>query len=415
MVDAPGPKKCVALAGTLDTKTDEIRFLRDVIERRGHEVLVIDTGILGSSDLEAGVTRAEVACEGGSSIDNLRRKRNEIYAQQVMAAGLKKIVHRFLASRRIHGFLAIGGGQGSTIVAPTLKSLELGFPKLLVSTKVTQAGARPFIGSKDVVIVPPVADLAGINRLTRAILTNAAAAMIGMIEMERAENLNRPLVVISMNGVVTDCGLAVKGKLENDGYAVLVFHTVGTGGEALEDYVASHRVAGVIELGVNEIGNELLGGMASAGPSRLESAGRCGVPQVVVPGSADFINFLGPETVPEKYKDRKTHRHNPQATVMRTNVEENRKLGEVIAVKLNRANGPVVVLWPNKGLSSLDCEGKPFFDPESDRSLLDSLKRHLDPRVPIREFDLFINDVNFADIVYKTFQETRQTASEQFG
>jgi uncharacterized protein (UPF0261 family) len=397
--------KTIVLVGTLDTKGEEIGFLRDFIQGRGHNTLILDTGILGQPLIEADVSRQELAREGGTAIETLREKGDEAFAQQVMAEGLKKVVLSMAESGRIHGLLAIGGGQGSTIVAPTLKSMELGFPKLLVSTKVTQAGARPYIGPKDVLILPPVADLAGINRLTRRILANAAGAMVGMVETTLPRTENRPLAVVSMNGTVTECGLAVKGALEASGYEVLVFHTIGTGGEALEDYVAANEVAGVVELAVNEIGNDLLGGLATAGPHRLETAAKRGLPMVVVPGSADFINFLGPETVPARYRHRKVHYHNPKATCIRTTVKDNRELGRVIAKKLNQVRGPIALLWPARGLSSWDCEGKPFYDLEADSSLLGSLKRYLKPHVPIKEFDLHINDPAFAESICEAFRQ----------
>jgi uncharacterized protein (UPF0261 family) len=400
--------KTIALVGTLDTKGEEIEFLRSLILARGHEVLIADTGILGEPYLQADISRREIARNGGEDIDTLREKGDEAFAQRVMAAGLKESMLLLVETRKIHGFLAIGGGQGSVIVAPTLKSLPFGFPKLLVSTKVTQAGARPFVGSRDVLILPPVADLAGINRLTRTILTNAAGAISGMVEVVEPEGEVKPLVVMSMNGTITDCGLAVKASLERKGYEVLVFHTIGTGGEALEEYVKANEVIGVIELGLNEITNDLMGGLASSGPDRLTAAGNRGVPQVVVPGSADFINFLGPETVPPRYKRRKIHSHNPQATLIRTNVRDNSLLGRTIADKLNRSRGPVVILWPKKGLSTLDKEGKPFWDPEADRALLAALKKYLNPRIPVIESNAYINDSEFAHAVFMAFEDIRE-------
>jgi len=403
--------KTIALVGTLDTKGEEIAFLRSLILARSHRVLIADTGILGEPYLKADISRREIAEAGGQDINTLKEKADEAFAQRVMAAGLKKIILSLVESKKIHGLLAIGGGQGSIIVAPTLKSLPFGFPKLLVSTKVTQAGARPYVGSKDVLILPPVADLAGINSLTSSVLTNAAGAISGMVEIEKPEIKHKPIVIISMNGTVTDCGLAIKAMLEKDGYEVLVFHTIGTGGEALEEYVKFNKVHAVIELGVNEITNHLMGGLASSGPDRLTAAGNRGAPQVVVPGSADFINFLGPETVPQKYKKRKIYSHNPQATLIRTNVRDNRLLGKAIADKLNRSRGPVVVLWPRKGLSTLDRKGKPFWDPEADMVLLNTLKQHLHPHIPVIDLDAYINDTGFAQQIFMAFEGIQKEES----
>ena len=403
--------KVVLLVGTLDTKGEEIDLLKTLILARGHKVLIADTGILGNPFLKGDISREQIAETAGTTIQDLRKKGDETHAQETMGIGLKKIVLSLLESDRIQGLLAVGGGQGSIIASPTLKSLPLGFPKLLVSTKATQAGIRPYVGAKDVVVLPPVADLAGINRLTRRILTNAAGAISGMVEMEVPEAEDKPLVVLSMNGTVTGCGLTVKSLLEENGFEVLVFHSIGTGGEALESYVGEQDVSAVIELAVNEIGNELFGGLASAGPHRLESAAKKGIPLVLVPGSADFINFLGPNTLPERYQSRKIHAHNPQATLLRTNKAENHLLGETIARKLNQAKGPVVILWPKLGLSTVDCTGKPFWDPDADKALLESLRKHLDPKIPIKEITAFINDHEFAKAVVETSRPYIQNAN----
>jgi uncharacterized protein (UPF0261 family) len=397
-------KKTVAIVGTLDTKGEEVGYLSSLIAARGHRVIIADTGILGEPTLKADISRHEIANAGGADLGLLQEKGDEAFAQKVMSSGLQKIIHSLVQSQKIQGLIAVGGGQGSIIVAPTLKALEFGFPKLLVSTKVTQAGARPYAGSKDVLIMPSVADLAGLNRLTRSVLTNAAGAISGMVEMEEPRIDHRPLVIMSMNGTVTDCGLSVKAMLEESGYEVLVFHTIGTGGEALEEYVKSSAATGVIEIAVNEITNELMGGLASAGPHRLEAAGKRGLPQLIVPGSADFINFLGPETVPPRYRGRNIYSHNPQATLIRTNLRDNQILGKTIAGKLNQSHGPVTVLWPKGGLSTLDCPGRPYWDPKADMALLKSLKKNLDVRILLIEIDSYINEPEFAQAVFQEFE-----------
>ncbi len=406
-------KRVIAVVGTLDTKGEEVLFLKSLIRDRGHQALIIDSGILGTPYFEADIHREEVARKGGVPLETLQEKGDESYAQNIMSLGLKKIVSSYVKSGGIHGLIAIGGGQGSVIVSPTLKSLPFGFPKLLVSTKVSQAGIRPYIGIKDILVLPPVADLAGINRLTERVLINAAGAISGMVEMEEHQRRERkPLVIMSMNGTITECGLRVKNALESKGYEVLVFHSIGTGGEALEEYVKTEKdIACVIELAVNEIGNDLLGGLASSGPDRLTSAGRRGIPQIVVPGSADFINFLGIETVPEKFRNRKKHSHNPQATIIRTNEEDNKLLGETIAKKLNMSRGPVTVLWPQKGLSSIDKQGKPFWDPGIDEILIKSLLSNLKPDIKIATLSAHINDSVFAQKIIQVFEEMMQEKS----
>ena len=399
-------EKTIAIVGTLDTKGEEIFFLRSLIEKRGHRTFIIDTGILGVPFLDADVSREEVAKMGGESIEALRQKNDEAFAQKIMSVGLERLVSSLVESGKIDGLIAIGGGQGSVIASLALKSLPFGFPKILVSTKVSQAGIRPFIGIKDIFVLPPVADLAGINRLTKRVLANAAGAISGMVEMEPLqEDRQKSLVVMSMNGTITDCGLRVKDSLESKGYEVLVFHSIGTGGEALEEYVKTEGdIVCVIDLAVNEVGNYLLGGLASAGPHRFETAGERGIPQIVVPGSADFINFLGPETVPKEFSERKIHPHNPQATIVRTSPEDNKRLGKILAEKLNQALGPVSLLWPEKGLSTIDKLGKPFWGPESDSALFESLKTNLKPSVRIVEVNAHINDPIFAESIIEEFE-----------
>jgi uncharacterized protein (UPF0261 family) len=397
-------KKVIALVGTLDTKGPEINFVKNIIDGRGHHATIIDIGVLGNVKLRGTITSDEVARAGGSTIEELIKKGDENEAGMVMAKGLKSIVLDMAKRKKIHGLLAMGGGQGSITVSSTLQALPLGFPKILVSTKVTQAGAAPFAGSRDVTLVPSVADLAGLNRLTRHILANAAGAIVGMVETEIKESEIKPLVVMSMNGTVTRSGLFVKDALEKEGYEVLVFHSIGTGGKSLEDYVSSQKVDAVIEFAVNELGNELFGGMASAGPNRFEAAGFRGIPQIIIPGSADFINFLSPSTVPKKLARRLIHYHNPQATLIRTNISENRQLGEALAEKLNRSRGRVFVLWPKNGLSSVDVLNKKFFDPKADAALYHSLIKNLKKEIPVLVVESDVNSPIFAKEVIKAFQ-----------
>jgi uncharacterized protein (UPF0261 family) len=207
-----------------------------------------------------------------------------------------------------------------------------------------------------------------------------------------------------MNGTVTRGGLFVKDALEKEGYEVLVFHSIGTGGKSLEDYVSSQQVDVVIEFAVNELGNELFGGMASAGPKRFEAAGHRGIPQIIIPGSADFINFLSPSTIPKRLVKRQIHYHNPQATIIRTNISENRELGKVLAEKLNHSNGKVFVLWPKHGLSSIDVPNKNFYNPRADTALYNSLIKNLKKKISIMVVDSDINSPIFAKQVVRTFQ-----------
>jgi uncharacterized protein (UPF0261 family) len=230
-------------------------------------------------------------------------------------------------------------------------------------------------------------------------------AIIGMMEATESEASEKPFVFMTMTGLSTGCGLKVKSFLEEKGFEVAVFHTIGVGGETFEELLKSYRVSGVIELGLNEIGNELFGGLASAGPNRLQAAGEKGIPQIITPGCIDIINFLAPETLPDRYKDRPLCFHNPQATLPRLNAEEFRLIGETMGKKLNRAVGPVRVLIPIRGFSSLDRLGNIFYDPITDRAFIDSLKSSLKETIEVREVDAHINDDEFADVVANEFMD----------
>jgi uncharacterized protein (UPF0261 family) len=289
------------------------------------------------------------------------------------------------------------------MVSLALKTRPLGFPKLLVSTKATQAGIWPYVGTKDVLVLPAVADLAGLNRLTKKVLTNAAGAILGMVRMPPPPQADAPLVVMSMNGTVTDSGLRVKEFLEGKGYEVVVFHSIGTGGLALEEFVQENEVVMVVEFAVNELNSLLFGGKASAGPDRFLSAGKKGISQIVIPGSADFINFLGPETVPGHYKARRIHSHSQSATLVRTSPGENRELGKALAERLNQSKGKILLLWPSQGLSSLDREGKVFWDKDADQELLRSLRENLKAHIEILEVNAHVNDEVFSENVIKVF------------
>lgn len=294
--------------------------------------------------------------------------------------------------------------MGSGVASAVMRELPIGMPKFMLSSqKIVQAGIRNYVGTKDIVVMPSVADIAGFNRLTRDALRKSVGALLGMMETAESEVSEKPLVFMTMTGLSTGCGLRVKSYLEDQGFEVAVFHTIGVGGRTFEELVRCYPVKGVVELGLNEIGNELFGGLASAGPNRLEAAGEKGIPQIITPGCIDIINFLAPETLPDRYKDRPLCFHNPQATLPRLNAEEFRLVGETVSKKLNLAAGPVRVLIPIRGFSSLDCEGNIFYDPITDRAFIDSLKSSLKETIEVREVDAHINDVAFADVVANEF------------
>jgi uncharacterized protein (UPF0261 family) len=380
-------KKNILCIGTLDTKGPELQYIKQLIDRkRGYKALVMDIGSLGIAPFTADITAQEVADAAGSTIQEVR--------------GLNE------AGPAFHGAISIGGGMGSGVASAVMRELPIGMPKFMLSSqKIVQAGIRNYVRTKDIVIMPSVADIAGFNRLTRDALRKSVGAIIGMMETAEIEVSEKPFVFMTMTGLSTGCGLKAKSFLEDKGFEVAVFHTIGVGGETFEELVKSYRVSGVIELGLNEIGNELFGGLASAGPNRLEAAGEEGIPQIITPGCVDIINFLAPETLPDRYRDRTLCFHNPQATLPRLNAEELRLVGETVGRKLNLAAGPVKVLIPIRGFSSLDCQGKIFYDPIADQAFIDSLKNCLKEAIDVKEIDAHINDDEFANAVANEFMD----------
>ena len=394
----------IAIVGTLDTKGEEIAYIKEIIRREGHNVLVIDVGTYDPA-ITPDISNEEVAKVAGVSIKELRDKADEGYAQDVMSRGLTTIVKRLYQEGKIDGIIAIGGGMGTAIATTAMRALPIGFPKVMVSTsKIVQAGIRWYVGSKDITIIHSVADILGLNRVTKKVLANAAYAISGMVKAEIPIE-TRKLAAATALGTTTKLLSYVRKGLEAKGYEIVVFHTVGPGGEAFEAFIEESTPNGVLDLSINELGNELFGGLARAGPTRLESAGRLGIPQVVAPGNADFINFLSPDTVPEKYRERKLHIHNPQATVMRLSENEMAKLGQVLAEKLNRSKGKVAVLIPLRGFSALDREGGVFYDPKADEAFIQALKAKLSSWIELIEVDAHINEPKFADAVISKFLE----------
>jgi len=395
--------KNILLIGTLDTKGDELLFMKDLVEKAHHCPIVMDIGIR-ESKFKADITREDILRHIGKDTGDLIALQDEGEAIKLMSPAIEVVVKKLYEKGKIDGVVGIGGAQGSAMCSAGLKQLPVGFPKILVSTKAVQAGIKGFTGTKDVVIIPSVCDIAGLNRITRKVLKNAVGAILGMVSIELPPHPERPVVVMSMNGTVNTCCLRIKELLEKDGYEVIVFHTVG-GGKAMEELIEDIDIDCVIELALEEIGNELFGGLGSAGKERLEAAGRRGIPQILTPGSTDFINFLTMETVPEKYRNRRLHRHTPQSTCMRMEKEEMEIIGQVIAEKLNKSRGKLEIVIPLRGFSMWDKEGKLFYDLEADRHFIESFKKHISPVIQITEYDLHINDRAFADLVYKRFTE----------
>ncbi|MBX6754417.1 MAG: Tm-1-like ATP-binding domain-containing protein, partial [Thermorudis peleae] len=319
-------------------------------------------------------------------------------AIETMARGATQIVRTLFQQGKLHGILGLGGSGGSALVTAAMRALPIGVPKLMVST-LAAGDTRPYIGVSDIALLYPVVDIAGLNRLSEQILANAAGAIAGMAqayEQYRPPQTAKPLIGATMFGVTTPCVTAARQRLEELGYEVLVFHATGTGGRAMEALVTGGFLAGVLDITTTELADELVGGVLSAGPERLEAAGAMGIPQVVSLGALDMVNFGPIDTVPERFRHRRLYKHNPTVTLMRTTPEECAELGRIIAQKLNQARGPVVVFIPKRGVSAIATEGGPFYDPDADQALFTALKAHLRPDIPVEEWDTDINDPAFA-------------------
>jgi uncharacterized protein (UPF0261 family) len=385
----------IAVLGTFDTKGEEHAFVAELIRERGHRTLMIDVGALEPPGFKPDITREEVAQAGGVDLAALVARRDRGETVTAMAQAASAMLTKLVAERRVEGVISLGGGGGTAIATAAMRTLPIGFPKLMVST-LASGNTAQYIGVKDIVMMPSIVDVAGLNRISRQILTRAAGAICGMVEAKPPATDDKPIIAASMFGNTTDCVQAARKILEAEGYEVLVFHATGTGGRTMESLIESGLVAGVLDITTTEWADEVAGGFLSAGPTRLEAAARTGTPAVVAPGCIDMVNFHAPETVPARHQGRKFYAHNPQVTLMRTTPEENAQMGRIFAEKLNASRGPVTVLLPHKGFSVIAAPGGPFHDPAADEAFFQALKKFLRPGIEVIELDCVINDPAFA-------------------
>jgi len=399
------------LVGTLDTKGHEYAYLRERIREAGAEVTLIDAGVLGEPQVPADISREEVARSGGADHAELARAGDRGRAVEVMGRGAREVFSRLYAAGELQGAAAVGGSGNTSIAAEAMRELPVGVPKLIVST-VASGDTRPYVGAKDVTMMYSVVDIAGINQISAQILTNAAGAIVGMAAAQTSvSDLGKPLVGATMFGVTTGSVTCARERLEELGYEVLVFHATGTGGQSFEVLAAEGFLVGALDITTTELADELVGGVLSAGPERLEAAGRAGIPQVVSLGALDMVNFGPADTVPERFAERNLYVHNPTVTLMRTTAAENAELGRRIAGKLNRATSPTVLFVPLGGVSAIDLEGQPFHDPEADAALFDALREAIDPAaVEVHELDANVNDPRFATAMADRLHELIEAA-----
>ncbi|MBI4531455.1 MAG: Tm-1-like ATP-binding domain-containing protein [Candidatus Latescibacteria bacterium] len=391
--------KTILMIGAFDTKGQEYAFLRERILARGHTVLTVNTGVLGSTDLfPVDVQAEEVAKAGGGGIEALRSKRDRGEAMKVMAAGAPVVVKSLYEKGRFDGIIGMGGTGGTTVVTSGMRVLPLGVPKVCVSTAASGETSL-YVGTKDVTMLPSIVDVAGINRISRIIFSRAAGAICGMVEVEPpVAAQDKPIITASMFGNTTECVNACVTALSDTGYEVLVFHATGTGGKTMESLVSEGLVDAVLDITTTEWADAICGGIFDAGLDRLSAPGRMGVPHLIVPGCVDMVNFGAPETVPKAYREagRTFYEWNPSVTLMRTNAEENQRMGEIFAEKANAAKGPVAFLIPLRGVSILDGDGQPFCDRAVDRVMFDAIMGSVRKNIPVVELDNNINDPQFS-------------------
>ncbi len=385
----------IVVLGTLDTKGAEHAFVAEQIRALGHHAILVDVGTLQPPTVTPDVTRQQVAAAGDVDLTQLadRQDRGEsIKAMTIAAAKMLEKLHR---ERNVDGVISLGGGGGTSIGTAAMRALPIGIPKIMVST-LASGNTAPYVDVKDIVMFPSMVDVAGLNRISRRVFAQAAAAVCAMAQSKADEDNQRPLIVASQFGNTTECVSYCRALLEDAGYEVLVFHATGIGGRTMESLIESGMVAGVLDVTTTELADELVGGILTAGPERLDAAARCGVPAIVTPGCLDMVNFGQPESVPRSFAGRVFYQHNPQVTLMRTTPEECEQLGRQIARKLNASTAPVTLLIPTKAISIISAEGQSFHDPQADQALFSALKSDLRADIPVIEADCEINDPNFA-------------------
>ncbi|WP_022885534.1 Tm-1-like ATP-binding domain-containing protein [Glaciibacter superstes] len=387
----------VLLLGALDTKGAEYSFVRDRLAGAGIDTITIDFGVLGEPQITVDIDRAQVARAGGAEVGDLASAGDRGAAMAVMASGATEVVRELVESGRATGALALGGTGGTSVAATAFRGLPLGFPRIILSTAAS-GNTEQYIGETDLILIPSIVDIAGLNRISLRMLANAAAAIAGMVNAAPlTQTPTKPLVAASMFGVTTPAVTRARERLEELGYEVLIFHMTGSGGRAMEALIRQGYIDGVLDLTTTELADDLVGGVFSAGPARLTAAGETGTPQIVSPGALDMVNFGSIGTVPECFRDRNLYVHNSSVTLMRTTPEEAAQLGAELARKVAAAIGPTTVILPLGGVSAISVPGGPFHDEAADDALFSAIRNGLEgSALTIVESSMDINDPHLA-------------------
>lgn len=389
--------KTIALIGTFDSKGTEFLFVKELIESLGFKTFTIHTGVF-ESQFTPDVSNAEVAMAVGEDITEIAAQKDRARATEVLAKGMEALLPKLYDDGKFDGVLSFGGTGGTSIATPGMRALPIGVPKVMVST-VASGNTQAYVGTSDIMMIPSIVDVAGLNIISTKIFTNAVYAICGMLNFEKETELeHKPLIAATMFGLTTPSINFAKSYLEERGYEILVFHATGIGGKTMEHLIENGFFEGVLDITTTEWADETVGGVLAAGPHRLEAAAKNGVPQVVSVGAMDMVNFGPFETVPAQFAGRNFYKHNPTVTLMRTTVEENKKIAENMAEKLNLATGYTAVMFPLKGFSGLDVEGQAFYGPEEDEALMNTLKDKVQSsEVEMIEKDYHVNDQEFAE------------------
>lgn len=388
--------KTIAIAGTFDSKGPEFMYLKELIESQGLKTLTIHAGVFEPM-FTPDVSNAEVAAAAGEDINAVAEKKDRAWATEVLTKGMEVLVPKLYEEGKFDGIISMGGSGGTALVTGAMRALPVGVPKVMVSTMAGGDVSR-YVGTSDIVMMPSIVDVAGINTISSKIYANAAFAICGMVSMENTKKVEtKPLIAATMFGVTTPCIMQAQAYLESKGYEVVIFHAVGTGGQSMEALIKAGFFQGVLDITTTEWCDEVVGGILNAGPHRNEAAALTGTPQVVSVGAVDMVNFGEYDSVPDKFAGRNLYKHNPQVTLMRTTVEENIEIGKRLAEKLNMATAETIVLLPLRGVSMIDAEGQPFYGPEEDKALFDTIKAEVtNDKVTIIEMDAHVNDEAFS-------------------
>ncbi|WP_236980325.1 Tm-1-like ATP-binding domain-containing protein [Membranihabitans maritimus] len=395
--------KFIVILGCFDTKGADFAYLRSCIVNLGEEVLMINTGILGTTHLfPVDIEAHEVAEAEGVDLEGLRQKNDRGYAVGIMGKGAGRIMSFLNEKDQIKAVIGMGGGGGTYIALKSMQKVPFGIPKWCISTVASKDLSRQ-IGSKDIVLMPSIVDIAGPNSVSRFLMSQAAKAICSMAKVKiDSTGIHVKTIAITMFGNTTTCVDYCRELLEDKGYEVLVFHANGVGGKTMESLIMEGVVHGVLDITTTELVDELCGGVCSAGPDRLSAASEMGIPQVVAPGCMDMVNFAQPATVPPRYKDRQLYSWAPDVTLMRTNIVENKVLGKILAEKLNISRAPVRILLPQKGLSQIDSNEGVFYDPDANRVLFDSIQSNICEEIDTIEVNFHINDPKFSELAVAT-------------